>query len=146
MEEVTRAEQARLAIITFRIMANALLLRGYYRVGGKTGEILESALRTLSPEIYGTMNDPKIAELKGLTYIMERLPRGIEECNRIVMIAQEDLEGTSFEKIIPAKRRRTSYRVAEREMSFAITRGSTEIYDIQYTSTLHRANIQARYL
>ena len=130
MNEISRAEQARLAIVTFRIIADALLLRGYYRLGGKTGQALETTLRNLNPEIYGSMNDPKIVELRGLKYIMERLPRGIEECNRIAMIAKGDLEGTSFEKIVPAKRRRTCYRVSEDEMSFSITRGSTEIYDI----------------
>ena len=119
-----------MAIITFRSMADALLVRGYYRLGGKTGKTLERALRTLSPEIYGTMNDPRIAELGGLRYVIDRLPRGIEECSRIMMIAQEDLDGTSFEKIIPAKRRRTCYRVTEDEMSFTVTRGFTEIYDI----------------
>lgn len=130
MNEVTRAEASRLAIITFRTVADALLLRGYYRMSGTVGERLENALRDLSPEIYGTLNDPRICELQGLKYIIDRLPKGIERCNRIVMIAQEDLEGTSFEKIVPAKRRRISYRIAEDEMSFAITRVETEIYDI----------------
>ena len=130
MVEVTRAEQARLDIITFRIVADALLLRGHYRLSGSVGERLENALRDLNPEIYGTMNDPRICELEGLKYVVDRLPRGIEECSRIVLISQEDLEGTSFERITPAKRRRMSYRIADDEMGFAITRGATEIYDI----------------
>jgi hypothetical protein len=53
MVEVTRAEQARLDIITFRIVAAALLLRGYYRLSGTVGERLENALRDLSPEMEG---------------------------------------------------------------------------------------------
>jgi hypothetical protein len=130
MEVISRAEKARLDIVTFRIIADALLVRGYYKLGGKTGEKLERALRSLSPEIYGSMNDPRIAELSGLQYIVERLPRGIEECISFVMMAREDLEGTSFERIVPAKRRRTCYRMAEDEMSFAVTRGMTVIYDI----------------
>ncbi len=130
LEETTRAHKARLAIRTFKIVADALLLRGSYNLGGKSGQALEDALRTLSPEIYGTMNDPKSIELKGLEYILERLPRGIEECHRFVLTAKEDLDSTSFEKIQPPKRRRISYRVSEKEMCFVITRGSSEIYDI----------------
>jgi hypothetical protein len=128
--ETTRAHKARLAIRTFKIVADALFLRGNYTLGGKSGQALEDALRTLSPEIYGTMNDPKSIELKGLEYILDRLPRGIEECHRFVLTAKEDLDGTSFEKIQPPKRRRVSYRVSENEMCFVITRGSSEIYDI----------------
>ena len=130
MEEATRAHKARVAIKTFKIAADALLLRGQYSLGGKLGQTLEEALRTLSPEIYGTMNDPRSIELKGLEYILDRLPRGIEECHRFVLTAREDLADTSFEKIQPLKRRRTSYRVSENEMCFVITRGSSEIYDI----------------
>jgi len=130
LEETTRAHKARLAIRTFKIVADALFLRGHYALGGKSGQALEDALRTLSPEIYGTMNDPKSIELKGLEYILDRLPRGIEECHRIVLTAREDLDGTSFEKIQPPNRRRISYRVSENEMCFVITRGSSEIYDI----------------
>ena len=130
MEETTRAHKARLAIRTFKIVTDALFLRGHYALGGKSGQALEDALRTLSPEIYGTMNDPKSIELKGLEYILDRLPRGIEECHRIVLTAREDLDGTSFEKIQPPNRRRISYRVSENEMCFVITRGSSEIYDI----------------
>ena len=130
MKDTGRAEKARLAIRTFQIMADALLLRGFYRLGGKIGQTLEKALRALSPEIYGTMNDSRITELKGLEYVVERLPKGIEECNRLVMTAHEDLEGTSFEEIRPAKRRRISYRVSEKEMTFVVSRGLSEIYDI----------------
>lgn len=130
MEEISRADQSRLAIRTFKTIADAALLRGYYRMGGRTGSTLESALRTLSPEIYGSMNDPRSIELKGLEYVIERLPKGIESCHRIVMTAGEEYEGTTFEKIIPPKRRRLSYRISPSEMSFVITRGQSEIYDI----------------
>jgi hypothetical protein len=57
------------------------------------------------------MNDPRTIELMGLEYVIDRLPRGLEACTRIVLTAQEDLAGTSFEAILPLKRRRTSYRV-----------------------------------
>ena len=124
------ARKARLAISTFQIMSSAFLLRGYYRFSGKTGQTLENALRNLDPEIYGSMNDSRITELKGLEYVLDRLPRGIEQCNRIVMMAHEDLKGTSFEEIIPPKRRRISYRVGDNEMSMVVSRGSSEVFDI----------------
>ena len=124
------ARKARLAISTFQIMSSAFLLRGYYRFSGKTGQTLENALRNLDPEIYGSMNDPRITELKGLEYVLDRLPKGIEQSNRIVMMAHEDLKGTSFEEIVPPKRRRISYRVGDHEMSMVVSRGSSEVFDI----------------
>ncbi len=130
MEDVSLADQSRLAIRTFKTIADAALLRGYYRMGGRTGSTLESALRILSPEIYGSMNEPRSIELKGLEYVIDRLPKGIESCHRIVMTAHEDYRGAAFEKIMPLSRRRVSYRISPTEMSFAITRGQSEIYDI----------------
>jgi hypothetical protein len=124
------ARKARLAISTFQIMSAAFLLRGYYRFSGKTGQTLENALRNLGPEIYGSMNDSRITELKGLEYVLDRLPKRIEQCNRIVMMAHEDLKGSSFKEIIPPKRRRISYRVGDNEMSMVVSRGSSEVYDI----------------
>jgi hypothetical protein len=130
MYEMNRAHQGRVAIRSFQIMAHALLLRGRYRMGGQSGQALEASLRTLSPEIYGSMNEPERIELKGLEYIIDRLPKGIENCNRFVLTAEDDLEGTSFEKLVPPKRRRVSYRISENEMSFVVTTGLSEIYDI----------------
>lgn len=130
MHEMNRAHQGRVAIRTFQVMAHALLLRGSYRMGGQSGQALESSLRMLGPEIYGSMNEPKRIELKGLEYIIDRLPKGIENCNRFVMTVEDDLDGTSFEKLVPPKRRRASYRVSETEMSFVVTTGLSEIYDI----------------
>ncbi len=130
MEDEEKARQARLAISTFQIMSAAFLLRGYYRFSGKTGQTLENALRNLGPEIYGSMNDSRITELNGLEYVLDRLPKGIEQCNRIVMMAHEDLKGSSFEEIIPPKRRRISYRVGDNEMSMVVSRGASEVYDI----------------
>jgi len=130
MDEMDRAHQGRVAIRTFQIIAHALLLRGHYSMAGQSGQALEAALRALSPEIYGSMNDPKRIELKGLEYIMDRLPRGIEQCNRFVLTVKGDLDGTSFEKLRPPSRRRISYRVSENEMGFVISTGMSEIYDI----------------
>lgn len=130
MGDEERARKARLAISTFQIMSSAFLLRGYYRFAGKTGQTLEIALRNLDPEIYGSMNDSRITELKGLEYVLDRLPKGIEQCNRIVVMAHEDLKGTSFEEITPPKRRRLAYRVGDAEMGMVVSRGSSELYDI----------------
>ena len=55
---------------------------------------------------------------------------GDRTLSRFVMTVEDDLEGTSFEKLIPPKRRRVSYRVSENEMSFVVTTGLSEIYDI----------------
>ncbi len=130
MEEISKAHKARIAIRSFKILSDALALRGSYKPSGKSGQTLSDALKMLSPEIYGSMNDPRIIELKGLEYVIDRLPRGIEKCTRIILTAQEELEETSFEKIYPLKRRRTSYRVSETDMCFVITRGLSEIYDL----------------
>ena len=130
MQNLTKSQQARLAIRIFQTTVDALALRGYYRASGKSGQPLEDALKIISPEIYGSMTDPRVIELKGLEYVLDRLPVGIEECSRIILTAQEELENTSFEKILPLKRRRISYRVNEKEMCFVITRGLSEIYDI----------------
>lgn len=129
MQTLTKSQKARTSIRTIKTTVDALALRGYYKPTGKSGQTLADGLRMLSPEIYGTMNDPRIIELKGLEYVIERLPWGIEKCNRIVLTAQEELENSSFEKIIPPKRRRASYRIAEKEICFVVTRGLSEIYD-----------------
>jgi hypothetical protein len=59
MDDMDRAHQGRVAIRAFQIIAHALLLRGHYSMAGQSGQALEASLRTLSPEIYGSMNDPK---------------------------------------------------------------------------------------
>jgi len=130
MNELTKSQKGRLAIRAFKTIAEALALRGYYKPSGQSGQTLAAALEALSPEIYGSMNDPRIIELRGLEYVIDRLPRGIESCTRIVLTAQEELAETSFETIVPLKRRRTSVRVSDQEICFVITRGLTEIYDI----------------
>ncbi len=130
MEELSKSQKARIAIRTFKTLADALTLRGNYKPSGKTGQKLSEALKLFNPEIYGSMSDPRIIELKGLEYVIDRMPRGIEKCNRIILTAQEDFQDTSFEEVIPLKRRRISYVVSDKEICFVITRGLTEIYDI----------------
>ncbi len=130
MQELTKAQKARVAIRSFKTGVDAIGLRGYYRPKDLIGQALAESLRTLSPEIYGSMNDPRVVELQGLEYVIDRLPRGIERCTRIILTEEEGFEGTNFERIEPPKRRRTSYMVSENEMCFVITRGLSEIYDI----------------
>ncbi|MGI9535827.1 MAG: DUF6909 family protein [Desulfocapsaceae bacterium] len=130
MEELSKSQKARTAIASFKTLVDALILTGSYQPSGTTGFKLENALRQFNPEIYGSMGNDRIVELKGLEYVIDRLPRGVEASTKIVLTAQEDFESTSFEEIIPLKRRRRSYVVSENEMCFVVTRGTTEIYDI----------------
>ncbi len=130
MQDLTRSQKARVAIQSFKTMVNALALRGFFRPSGRMGQKLAEYLITLSPEIYGSMNDPRVVELQGLEYVIDRLPRGIEACTRMILTEEEQYEGSTFEKVIPLKRRRTSYRISPSEYCFVITRGMTEMYDI----------------
>ncbi|MFW2368059.1 MAG: DUF6909 family protein [Desulforhopalus sp.] len=130
MLELSKSQKARHAIRTFKILADALTLQGVYKPSGKIGEKLADALIQLSPEIYGSMADARIVELKGLEYVIDRMPKGIEHCNKIILTAQEDFQQTSFAKIVPLKRRRVSYAVSENEICFVLSTGKSEIYDI----------------
>ena len=130
MQDLSKSQKARHAIVTIKILADALTLQGSYKPSGKVGERLSDALKQLSPEIYGSMSDSRVSELKGLEYVIDRMPKGIENCTRVILTAQEDFQETSFEKIIPLKRRRVSYAVSESEICFVITTGKSEIYDI----------------
>ena len=144
MQSLTKAQKARLAIRTFKTLADALTLRGNYRLSGKSGEKLEESLKLFSPEIYGSMSDPRVMELQGLEYVIDRMPRGIEKCNRIILTGHEDFQNTSFKQVIPLKRRRLSYVVSEKEICFVITKGLTEVYDILTHITF--LNIEAQKL
>lgn len=130
MQELSKSQKARHAIRTIKILADALTLQGAYKPSGKVGERFTDALKQLSPEIYGSMSDSRVSELKGLEYVIDRMPKGIENCNRVILTAQEDFQETSFEKITPLKRRRVSYAVSNSEICFVITTGKSEIYDI----------------
>lgn len=130
MPHLSKAQKSRAAVATFKTLTDALVLQGLYRPSDTAGKKLLEALRQLSPEIYGSMNDPRVVELKGLEYVIDRMPRGIERCLKVVLTAQDDFHQTSFEKRIPLKRRRLSYAVSEDEMCFIITRGASEVYDI----------------
>jgi hypothetical protein len=107
-----------------------LFTRGVYKPNGVSGETLVEALRTLSPEIYGTITDPEKIELDGLLYVMERLPRGIEECRYVRLISREGYETSNLTAIVPPKRKRNCYRLDEQIMYVEMTRGRSDIYDI----------------
>lgn len=140
--ELSKSQKARHAIRTFKILADSLPLQGVYHPSGNTGSKLADALIQLSPEIYGSMANPRISELKGLEYVIDRMPRGIENCSRIIFTGQEDFQDTSFKQIIPLRRRRISYAVSDHEICFVLTTGTSEIYDILTHLTF--LNIEAR--
>ncbi len=126
----TRAQESRAAIEHIYIIMRHLFIRGYYKPNGASGAALKEALLALQPEIYGLMADPEKVELNGLVYVMDRLPRGIEQCRFVKLVAAEGYGDSGFEKIIPAKRRRNCYRIDHETMLVEVTRGRSEIYDI----------------
>lgn len=128
--ELTRAQESRTAIERLYITMRHLFNRGFYKPFGVSGEALIQSLLTLRPEIYGTIADPEKVELQGLMYVIDRLPRGIEECRVIKLTSEEGLSESSFEVIIPSKRRRNCYRIDKELMVIELTRGRSEIYDI----------------
>ena len=142
MQDLTGSQKARVAIRNFKTIANALALRGYFRPSGKMGQALADCLLALSPEIYGSMNDPRVVELKGLEYVIDRLPRSIEKATRLILTEEEQFSDQAFERIVPLKRRRSCYRISENEICFVITRGLSEIYDILTHLTF--LNIEAK--
>jgi len=130
MPERTRAQESRAAIERMYIVMRHLFQRGFYKPFGKSGEALRKALLTLSPEIYGSIADPAKVELNGLRYVMDRLPKGIEECRFIKLSSREGYGDSNFEVIVAPKRRRNCYRIDREEMVIEVTRGRSEIYDI----------------
>ncbi len=126
----SRAQESRAAIEKLYIIMRHLFIRGSYKPLGVSGASLIEALHVLEPEIYGLVNDPERVELDGLRYVMDRLPKGIEECQYIQLISREGYENANFELIVPAKRRRNCYRVDASQMYVEMTRGRSDIYDI----------------
>jgi hypothetical protein len=126
----TRAQESRTAVERLYITMRHLFIRGGYKPLGLSGEAMIDALKTLSPEIYGSINDPERVELDGLFYIFQRLPKGIEECRFVRLISREGFERSSFEVLIPPRRKRNSYRIDQEQMFIEMTRGRSDIYDI----------------
>jgi len=125
----TRAQESSKAIERLYITMRHLFNRGFYKPMGVSGETLRSALLSLRPEIYGSIADTKV-ELNGLSYVIDRLPEGIEECQFINLTADEGFRNSHFKTIIPSKRRRNCYRIDKSQMNIEVTRGRSEIYDI----------------
>lgn len=126
----TRAQESRRAIEWLYIIMRHLFIRGSYKPLGVSGRSIMKSLLLLKPEIYGSMGDEEKVELNGLAYVMDRLPKGIEECRQINLISREGFEQSKFEVILPAKRRRNCYRIDDEQMFIELTRGRSDIYDI----------------
>ena len=124
-----RAQESSNAIARMYISMRHLLNRGFYKPMGVSGASLRNALLTLKPEIYGSIAETK-SELNGLLYVIDRLPEGIAECVSVNLTAEEGLSSSSFQPIIPAKRRRNCYRIDKDQMVIEVTRGRSEVYDI----------------
>ncbi|WP_417443340.1 DUF6909 family protein [Joostella sp.] len=125
----TRAQESSGAIERMYIAMRHLFNRGFYKPMGVSGETLRESLLQLRPEIYGSVAEPKV-ELNGLVYILDRLPIGIEQCRYINLTSEEGYKNSSFEVIVPPKRRRNCYRIDDDQMNIEITRGRSDIYDI----------------
>lgn len=126
---ISRAQESSAAIEKLYITMRHLFNRGFYKPMGISGETLREALLCLRPEIYGNIAEEKV-ELKGLLYVIERLPIGIEECRFINLTSDEGYAKSHFQVIVPPKRKRNCYRIDEEQMNVEITRGRSDIYDI----------------
>lgn len=129
-QQRTRAQASRAAIERLYVAMRHLFIRGSYKPQGVSGESMVDSLKILQPEIYGSIADPEKVELDGLLYVMQRLPKGIEECRFIKLISREGLEKADFNPIIPPKRKRHCYRIDHEQMYVEMTRGRSDIYDI----------------
>ena len=125
----SRAQESSAAIEKMYITMRHLFNRGFYKPMGISGDTLREALLALRPEIYGNIAEEKV-ELKGLLYVIERLPIGIEECRFINLTSDEGYSKSHFQAIVPPKRRRNCYQIDEEQMNVEITRGRSDIYDI----------------
>ena len=129
LKQRTRSQESSNSIERLYIAMRHLFSRGYYKPMGMSGDTLHNSLLLLRPEIYGRIGGDQV-ELKGLVYVLDRLPEGIEECTFINLTADEGYKESSFKVIIPKKRRRNCYRIDPHQMNIEITRGRSEIYDI----------------
>ncbi len=128
--ERSKAQEARAAIERLYIIMRHLFIRGSYKPLGISGSSIIKSLLILKPEIYGSIADEDKVEIDGLLYVIDRLPRGIEECRQINLISREGYENSGFDVIVPAKRRRNCYRVDRDQMFIELTRGRSDVYDI----------------
>lgn len=125
-----RARETTEAIERLYVTMRHLFYRGFFKPGGVSGETIRHLLRTISPEIYGSMGIENKVELDGLLYVLDRLPEGIEETAFVHLTSDEGFEKGNFEVIVPKKRRRNCYRIDEHQMNIEVLLGRSEIYDI----------------
>jgi len=130
MIDIVRVRESRAAIEKIYVEIRHFFNRGYYKPFGVSGREMIEALLMLRPEIYGSINDAKKVELDGLVYVIDRLPKGIEECRIINFISEEGYANSGFEHFVPPKRKRNCYRVDDEQYCIEITRGRSELYDI----------------
>ncbi len=126
----SRARETTEAIERLYVSMRHLFYRGFFKPAGVSGESLRKLLKTIAPEIYGSMGVPNKIELDGLLYVLDRLPEGIEETPFVHLTSDEGFDKGSFEVIIPKKRRRICYRIDEYQMNIEVLLGRSEIYDI----------------
>lgn len=124
------ARQSTESIERLYITMRHLFYRGSFKVTGTSGLALRDLLLKLNPEIYGTIADPNKVELSGLLYVLDRLPKGIEQTPFINLTADEGYDDSHFKPIVPLKRRRNCYRIDDDQMNIEVLRGRSEIYDI----------------
>ncbi len=127
---ISKARESTDIIERLYITMRHLFNRGGFKPTGTSGLELRNYLLKLNPEIYGSIADSEKVELNGLTYVLDRLPQGIEECSYIFLTSNEGLDKSSFTPIFPKKRRRTCYRVDGHQMNIEVLLGRSEIYDI----------------
>lgn len=128
--EPSRAQISRAAIQRLHISMRHLFIRGGYKPLGVSGEMMIESMLLLQPEIYGYIAHDERVELRGLLYICQRLPIGIEQCRYIKLVSREGYEASGFKPIVPAKRRRNCYRIDKATMYIEMTRGRSDIYDV----------------
>ncbi len=126
----SRARETTEAIERLYVTMRHLFYRGFFKPAGVSGETLRKLLKTIAPEIYGSMGIPNKIELDGLLYVLDRLPEGIEETAFVHLTSDEGFDKGSFEVIVPKKRRRNCYRIDENQMNIEVLLGRSEIYDI----------------
>jgi RNA binding exosome subunit len=126
----TNAQISRAAIQKLHVSMKHLFIRGSYKPLGISGETMITAMLSLKPEIYGSIDNEEVVELNGLLYIFQRLPRGIETCRYIKLISREGFEHSTFLPIIPSRRKRNCYRIDDEQMFIEMTRGGSDVYDI----------------
>jgi len=126
----SRAQISRGAISRMHVEMRHLLIRGRYKPMGRSGKAMIQSLLSINPEIYGSMADKEHVELKGLLYVFQRLPQGIEQCKYIQLITREGYDTSGFDAIIPDKRRRNCYRIDDEQMLIEMTRGGSDVYDV----------------